>query len=558
MSKNSRQTDNTSANNKRAKNYRSNNKKRVGGGTPRDGGKYTSTNDSSDYRDNQCNDPAWYIPTDQNLSDVATFSFNHPAGYRSGAHSRYVNASQTTGFYSVDTKETVPGVASLRLMPTIGTSSDETSAVNIAAMNMYSAIRRANSGAKNYDAPDLMQVVLAVGQVYSCISWLMRLYGYTNVYSSQNAYVPRALVEANGVNWASLANNQNDFRARINQLVLQINAINVPKGLPIFDRWFHIYEKCYSDSNTPQAQIYQTVPEGFLYRSDETGTLTFTRLPFYEDGELMDYETIIIYANQMINSLLYSEDVGTISGDVLKAFGDGGIYRLPIIPEDYSVIPTLSDEIRSQYENAVIIPLDFENSSYVISQDVDRAFLVSKFKATCKNAYVAPAGPKALNFHKADITPADVIVATRWIPGIDGSTIAEDTSRFTISFTSYGSEIAVGLIITTTATKTDGTLVFFHTPVASGLNLAHPDSSVSTSNTYYLAAVASQISAFDWFPEVCIFAQSTPAPGNDSYDDSLQFMGSLLDWDRYYILQLNNINDLNTTAILGLFGVPNL
>lgn len=534
-----------------------NSKKRVSGGTPRNGGKRSSSRNTRDYRDNICNDPRWYIPTDQNLKDVATFSFNHPAGYRNGEFARYT--TETNGaFYTNDRSKTVPGIATLTLIPAVGTSYDETSAVNIAAMNMYSAIRRANSGAKNYDAPDLMSVVLAVGSVYSCISWLFRLYGYTNVYSSQNAYIPRALIEANGVSAESLMLNQNDFRSRLNQLVLQINAINVPKGLPLFDRWFHIYEKCYTDSNTPQAQIYQAAPRGFFHRRDSDGALMYKPLPYYQDGMLMDYESLIVYVNDMINSLLYSEDVGVISGDVLKAFGDGGIYRLPIIPEDYTVIPTLSDEIRSQFENATIIPVNDEYTSYDIIQNNDKAFLVTNLKYVINSEFVAPADSKLLNFHKPDVSPEDVIVATRWMPGIISSVYEEATSQCKVNFSSIGSEIAAGLIITTTAISPDNQIVYSKTLIGSGLNLSHYNTSAAHTAENYVLGVLRQSGSFDWFPEVAWFFDAVAPDSGSQVEDTVRLISAIVDYDRYDVIQRKNIDDLNTTAIFGLFGVPNL
>lgn len=114
-------------------------KNRVGGGTPRGNSGRTSDSTKRDYRDNLCNDPRWYIPTDQNLADVATFSFNHPAGYRNGNHRYYTPYTDNSSFFSKNRTETVPGVASLVLMPTIGMALDQTDAVNIAAVNMYGA-----------------------------------------------------------------------------------------------------------------------------------------------------------------------------------------------------------------------------------------------------------------------------------------------------------------------------------------------------------------------------------------------------------------------------------
>lgn len=546
------------------KNNRKNSSKRVSrrydNPNPRNNGNSNFDNVSNSSRDTACNDPSWYIPTDQNLKDVASFSYNFPAGRDNG---RFENLTQvedsTLIWYKVRHANFVPGIASLKLIPAVGEAIDETSSVNIAAINMYSAIRRANSGAKNYDAPDLMSVVLAVGQVYSMMSWLYRLYGYCNVFSTQNTYLPQALVEANGVDYTSIMNNMSDFRGRLNRLALQVNAINVPKGLPIFDRWFHIYEKCYADSTTPQAQIYQAVPAGFFRRDDTTGELKLVDPLDMAAGELVTYEELIIFATDMVNALLYSEDVGTISGDVLKAFGDGGVYRLPIIPEDYSVIPTVSDEIRSQFENAVIIPFNRRDSHWSIQQDVTKAYLVATYTLMVPLHFGFLTNNKVLNFHKSDITEADTMVASRWVPFIGSCKYSADGKYIDTRIGSVGSEVAVGLTITSRGVNgTTGKIETTHLHLGSVINRSHVPAEFGADAANWVVPIAISASAFDWFPEITFVADAAnPTPETDAIDN-LRIYGSYLDYDRYYILDGRNIRDLNDTAIMGLFGMPNL
>lgn len=498
------------------------------------------------------NDPQWYVPSDQILQDVANISYNLPLGLKTGNEAGYtISGSKFTGYTTADR---IPGIATMYVTPTFGISTDETSAMNIAAVNLYAAIRRANSGAKNYDAPDLMQSLIAVSQAYSAVSWLIRLYGYSTTFSSMNRYIPRALVTANGVNFDSIAANLNDFRTQINLLILQLNAIHVPAGIPIFERSFMIYSKAFSDSDTPQAQIYQYAPKGFYVRNDATGELTFTRTPYAQTGDLTDYPELIVYVRNMINALLYSEDVGTISGDILKAFGESGLYTVPMIPENYSVIPSLSDEIRSQFENAVIFATDDEKSSFSITQDVDRGFLKTNYNVVTIGSEPGQVVGKFVNFHKTDITPADTMVATRLIP----TTHSEFTSdnKWKVTIESIGSELISGFAVTTLATNSNGQSVFINEPFSTSV-IVFNNTKFNISRTGFDAVqIIGAASAFDWFPELRLYIQVKDVAAGAAPTEALNYLGSVIDYDRGVYIDAYRLALMNDTAVFGLFGVP--
>lgn len=543
-----------------AKDYKSNNRSRGnkpknGKGSSRKSNKsWNSDREAREYAaSNTCNDPSWYVPTDQTLVDVASISYNNPLGLKTGNEGKYTMYYNTgTSKYTIANR--VPGVASIELIPTIGSAIDETSPVNIAAMNIYSAIRRANSGAKNYDAPDLMQTILAVSSAYSAISWLMRLYGYANVYSSVNRYIPKCLIEANHVDFESILSNLQDFRTRINLLVLQLNAIYVPKGLPLFDRWFHMYEKCYADSMTPQAQIYQYVPGGFFSRDDTTGDLNFMKLPYHNTSKLMPYNEIINYVSGLINSLLYSEDVGTMSGDILKAFGEGGIYAAPMLPDNYAVVPDLSDEIRTQFENAVILGIDYSRTNLVIEQDTNKTYLQSTYQISTFGQVGGNSNGKFINFHKSEITPADTMVATRLAACFTSK--RNSNNEWDVKLNAFGSEIAANCIISTYVTETDGSQSVMHLPVFTFANIAndaHTDASFAALTILQKVQLAS---AFDWFPEIRLNVQTKDTALSGNPITYLQYMGSSWDYDRGTYIDEYRLGLMHEAALFGEFGIP--
>lgn len=508
--------------------------------------------ESTEYAaENKCNDSSWYIPTDQNVKDVANFSYNTILGYDTNNANIY-----TIDSIESQTERVIPGIATYFMLPTVGISTDETSAMNIAAVDLYGSIRRHISGSRSYDPSDLMQVIIGIASCYSALNWAFRIYGLCNTYSSQNRYIPRYLVQAQKVNFDDVLAHMADFRSTLNRLALQIASINVPKNIPLFDRWWHIYDKIYADSNTPQAQIYLCAPSGFLYREDTSGSLSFHQLPAFVTDKLMTVDDITTYLTQQVNSLLYSEDVGTISGDVLRAFGDSGVYRINMIEESYSVVPDLSDEIREQLENARLFCLDLSRTGFTISQDTTKKYLETNYTLSGYPTFGFYGGNKCLNFHKTSISNEDALTASRLIPGVASVTF-NSNNEWDITLSSTGSEIVAQCVITTCLPNMEGKPVAVENNYIAGTIFKDQEAEGLGVSFRHLTTIAAKVSAFDWFPEVRLGRCYIPTPNANSNDyESLRYESSILDWDRYTMLSEQSIDLLNLTSTFGLFGVP--
>lgn len=71
----------------------------------------------------------------------------------------------------------VPGIMTFMYAPSIGVAfSTDSAAINVAAKNIYAYVRFANSGARNYDAPNLMTYLLALDSAYQIYACGVRLY----------------------------------------------------------------------------------------------------------------------------------------------------------------------------------------------------------------------------------------------------------------------------------------------------------------------------------------------------------------------------------------------
>lgn len=495
-----------------------------------------STSSNTSYGGSMCNDPSWYIPTDQNINDVASFSYSMPVG------ATLPMGKEFSGISSSAAVKRAAGVMVFDMIPTVGLSVDQYSPLNAAANNIYNEIRRANSGTKVYDAPDCMQLMIAIASIYSAVSWAQRVYGVANVYSTNNLYMPRAIIEGMGVDFDDVLNHMSDFRAALNQIVLSVNTYNVPKNIPLFKRWWSVYENIYTDSNTTKFQMYMANPAGFFVYDDKSTDLAvwdLTKLTGVTPGTKIKTSNIISMLQLMLSKLTYSEDARTISADIEKAFGGGGLYSVPMIPENYTVPPTRSDELRTQFMNAVNV--DAKAWTYKIQQDATRGFLTSTFSCI-SNSYVPYTG-KWLNFHSDGVTPADAMVASRLIPSFNKAPVVRSEGKeFVHSFSSLPSEVVSNIRI---VSLLDNGLSSIDTKLPSTINLNVGE----TLDTFTALTMWSQ---FDWAPAITVVAATA-----DSFFTG-NYLGFMMDIDTGTYISPEDIAKLNTMALFGLLGIPNI
>lgn len=291
------------------------------------------------------NDWKWYAENEQLVKDVASYPFAWPVG-----------TELSTGIPFVD-NHAIPGIMCIYTSPAVGYADTTSAPINTAARNIYSYVRHANSGHTNYEAPDLMMYLLAMDSIYSFISYAKRIYGVMNLYTYENRYYPDALLTAMGVSPEDFRTHIADFRAFVNTLVVRVGSMAIPASMSYMARHMWMYEGIYVDSDTPKAQTYLYSPAGFyISRLDKNGLGMLHYVPLQADGStLLTYEQFTTYALAMIEPILASEDYNIMSGDILKAFGESGIYKGFGISEEYQVLPSYNKEVLSQIENATLL-----------------------------------------------------------------------------------------------------------------------------------------------------------------------------------------------------------
>lgn len=561
--------------------------------------------DRRDYSKSRDNDPAWYAHNPQLLRDYASYPFGMPVGM----------PLELNHPFDGSVSNAVPGVAAYYFSPAVGYAADSTSPINIAARNIYSFVRHANSGHSNYDAPDLMLYIVAMDSIYMYIESLKRLLGVVLDYTPVNRYYPATLIRAMGYDPDDIAAHTQDLRGYINVLVTKVGSMCIPNSMSFMARHSWMAQGLYTDSSASKAQTYLYVPMAFYkYGLDTDGAGQLTLEPLITAQYLYTgyrnagkkFSDIQQFAESLIAPILGSEDMNIMSGDILKAFGVDGVVKLAGVTEGYMVLPTYSQEVLSQIENASIL-----NGSLAMNisqnKEINGGYLTNTFSNTATVPYYfdvsimdpsrssfstgskvaaslvqrtvgAIGGKKLLNFHHDNVTPEDVMVATRLTCSLPTQSFTALTVLSGISVLgtnnailcsngprNFGTEVVNYAAMFTMYKGAYSTGVVEYglrcTPFATSLGILDASTPSETSPSDRLLPILSKLAQFDWHPGVYpVQISYTSAAGSGTtyfptyIGDNLPFQ----DIDNFTIIDEQNIYNMTQAAVLSEFSVPQM
>lgn len=485
------------------------------------------------------NDPSYWNKNPQLTKDAANISLFTAAGVRmDNIYPTY------SGNPNNANRKRFPGIMAFDMVPTYGISNtDESSILNVAARNLYSYVRHANSGHSNYDSPDLMCYLIAMDSIRYLYKYACRTYGIMQTVSPMNRYLPNALYTASGFN--SIATDLSQMpstRTRLNNLALKINSLYLPKSIDVFRRHEELFSYVYQDSPEAKAQIYIMKPAGY-YKWDET-TLPAKLVWTEFSGSSMPYLSSLISAiESALDSIITSEDFQIMSGDILKAFGANRLEVVPGIDETYSVTPIYNAEMLMEIENMTVLygasSINLKNLD--ITQNVDTGMLVAS--PYYVSNYAGAMTPQYINFHKDVVEPIDVLTATRMKVAFDSEEYSSEQGKWIAHLSQCGTEICARARIyiiadSTGSTTVDSWIWSFDANNASGITIG------------YLHKFAG-LSKFDWAPFVYLLSY-TEANNESTYANE-DIIG---DFDNYALIDGTTINNCHIAALTSAYGIP--
>lgn len=333
-------------NNKSDNRNRPNNHKGNNAGRNRN---YFRDNSKNGVLSNKCNgnDASWYNHNPQALRDAANIAWNGVVGTLPPTIS--VNGNIRQPYRR-------PGISVLHFIPTYGQSFTEddglVSAGNIAAQNIYTWVRHENSGSRVYESADLFMYLIALDSLYMLMAEGRRLYGLSQRYSTQNRYWGQWTIQALGyTDAADIIANPVAVRSFVNTAMVRIASINAPAQMNMFKRHFWLNDHIWLDDNSERASAYAYRASTYFKWSATTSTGGTELIPRPAPTNFMEYQDLV---NELINSMLGDEDVGTISGDIRKAYKDA-IFSLELMPENYTLTPEYNREVLRQIQNTMFL-----------------------------------------------------------------------------------------------------------------------------------------------------------------------------------------------------------
>lgn len=503
---------------------------------------------ASDYKGNHI---SWYVPDTNMLNDAGSIPFSYRVGDRMPASMRH---NTTTQVYE-NTEYTMPGFVTAGFTPLYGDLYNAQSAGNVSSTAMYSWIRHANSGSRNYDSVDLMQYMIAVDNIFIGINHLQRIMGAAMYYNMWSTYAPQDLVEALGCkDFVNLISHMPGYRTRLNSIVLKISTLAVPSTLPIFQRHSYLSSYLFADENNVRAQYYAFVPRAlWAFEYDEDGAGILNLKPFATtDGHTID--ELFAVVESCVDTLYGNLDSGIMSGDILKAYGEGQLIRAGLIPQEILTVPVYDYEMLVQLHNATIwsdleatasgfstYPCIRQNNTDV----VHGPYLVNDFRV--KGAFEGAIGSS--------------ISAPTYLPfDIHGEINAENVMRFTrlqcmvantsatgglnYEFTRLASEIINDCSVWRKVWSDIGTYTLEKSSYRTFRQMIE-----QTAITNVDAALIVGASSFSLMPLIYI-PLTTSGP-----ETVYGFIGSL---DKVTPIAQSNLEQLHTVAMLGEFNVPRM
>lgn len=502
------------------------------------------------------NDPSWYNHYPELVRDSASLSFALPLGTPVPWGSTIYPAT-TPPYYSV------PGICVLQYGISFGQPTGfATDAINTAANRLYTFVRHSVSTYAQYDSTDLMLYISAMDSIYALYSTACRIYGLAQNYKVFNRYFASGVINALGYDPNDLFENLADYRSHLNQLCFKVAQFCVPNGIDVMKRHVWMSGNLFYDAGSVKSQLYAYNLAGYYQytETDDTGVsdgayLAWTPITYPTTGESpLKFSQLLNRLSTAISAVMASQDCIAMSGDLLRAFGQDNVYVLSPIAENYIVEPVYSPEVLSQIENATILgtPDTHVNNAHLVQRGLNstgqQLRQVLSFHTV---ANPASDGYKQslslhtynwmLNFHKGDVTPDDVMVATR-LTNI--CRIVTDVVFTTGSTTSYGTGIQPHRI----GSDFIISMMFFNLG-KNGFNQLYRTTEQYLARSVTAAQIAQRASywsVYDWAPRLW------PQSGNDVSPEWSQ----LLDVDNYSMLSEANIDALHETAMLSLYACP--
>lgn len=511
------------------------------------------------------NDSSWYTHIYTSADKIASIPFSYPSGVEFDPLTHQKNgmgqSCETTDF-----ARSFPGICTFRLMPTVGKCNDYTDGANEAMQQLFTIVRSATTGSMKYDGADLMMAILAMDSAYMLYNELCRAYRVYSVYDPMNRYQPNGILTALGYA-PSLEKDRGNMAAVLDLFAYRISSIPVPDQFDYIKRHAWLYANVYTDAPNSKAQFYAYVPDGYYVWTEGQGD-TPTHLKYVSreqlfgiaEGEVVSTIDQIQHAmDELMNPIIGSADIGLMSGDLKRAFGEGSLIKIAPVSTLDAWTPAYSEEVLLQMMNSTICNAKptsktAQGKTFNCDITVDYSDLVkgpvlkqNVILEQTNQTLLLPFTQRLLNVINSEPTPENVLVMSRLTTYGTNKQMA-DQKFFEVE--TSGTEIVTDARIWYNAPSAGSStfeLANLRLIQYSDFDVQNPGAGNDELVNFYETAIL--LSKFDYAPALYLFS-----PGSSS-SPAIKFEGVMQDVCNYTWLSKDVAKTLNDVCVMSEFYV---
>lgn len=357
------------------------------------------------------NNPNWYFTNEELARQGSYLSFQQIAGLP--FKSSHYTFDYAYPVIKVRYLNPCPGVQThdLYSSPTMG----QKSAINLAGFKLFSKLSAYTGRKAEYGPQDISTMILFMGEIITLVEYIRRVFGVGFTYSMRNRIYPKGIIEAMGVDSNNLFANFSDYRMRFNAAITRLNQVPIPKSIAYFDKCASLYEKIYTDSDSPMATCIFDVPcttWSLNEAGSQQGTVLMTHdWTFDKSGTNLGAQALSVYLvglEYRIDELMNSSTFQVVYTDLLNLATkvNTEFWKFDYLTEGYMVMPEYNLNYLLQMHNSSV--LDFPKKS-----QFDASFGVTPFNDVYPDAngnalFYNPAFPSTTSLREAivdSITP---------------------------------------------------------------------------------------------------------------------------------------------------------
>lgn len=510
------------------------------------------------------NNVNFYIASTQLLKDVANMSWNQATGTRVNLDNPLFSTLSNQGTFAV------PGIYTVTVASSFGWATNGEDPINVGAHYLYTFVRHANSGSRNYDPNDIMIAMCATAEVFSALEWAKRIYRAIGSYEFYNRYYPDGIVECNTVNPTDVRKNLPNLRSRINLCINALKQFAIPSTLPLFARRVQLYSAVYKEGDSAKDQLYMYVPAGYYkfgYDTDGAGQLTFD--PLYThvtSGSQLSVDDMMNYIEGLVRQVTQIHDISVLMGDIIKAYGTN-LITMPELEENEKLTVVADLDVLQQIKNATVLGGGFTSPGYnypALSQNATKKYLTfmpqvvysggdATYKGAIGRAMVnAYTENRLMTVINVDPTPADLMECTRMcVMASHYQNITNENGDGASVDLITGSEVVVGSFSLTFEYDAQGSISNGVQQLA--YNMAYDTTAADADEIVKDFRVFARTSNFKFHPAMHMYGvrQSTSNPAAINVAEAYFFY----DVDNFMVISWADLKSLHTTALLAEFGL---